>query len=319
MWLLMVLVIADTATKSIEVAPGESLSVHDVGVGPPVVLLPGLLGSAYGYRNVVRSLRDEGYRAITIEPLGVGRSSRPQTADYSLTAQAQRVGAVLDSLEVRDALLIAHSIGSSIALRLSYLRPDLVRGILSLEGGVAESATTSGFRRAMKLAPLLKLLGVGFIQERIEKELRESSHDPSWVTDEVVRRYTEGAEGDLSATIDAYVAMARATEPDSLAPLLPEIMVPVYLLIGGFPHGNGPRAEEVKVMTAGLPFFVVDTLPNVGHFPHEEAPDEVMYAVRRLAVTSDRLPQRPDALRRPALDGRAVASSREQGRNPCVP
>ncbi len=304
MWLLMVLVFADTATKSIVVAPGESLSVRDVGVGPPVVLLPGLLGSAYGYRNVVRSLRDEGYRAITIEPLGVGRSSRPRAADYSLTAQARRVGAVLDSLEVRDVLLVAHSVGSSIALRLAYLRPDLVRGILSLEGGVTESATTSGFRRAMKLAPLLKLLGVGFIQERIEKELRESSNDPSWVTDDVVRRYTEGAEGDLSATIDAYVAMARATEPDSLAPLLPKITVPVYLLIGGSPHGNGPRTEEVDVMAANLPFFVVDTLSNVGHFPHEEAPDEVVYAVRRLAVTSDRLPQRPDALRRPALDMR---------------
>lgn len=283
MWLLVVLV------QSIVIAPGESLAVHDVGAGPPVVLLPGLFGSAYGYRHVVRSLRDEGYRAITIEPLGVGRSSRPRAADYSLTAQAQRVGAVLDSLEVRNALLIAHSIGSSIALRLSYRRPDLVRGILSLEGGVAESATTSGFRRAMKLAPLLKLLGVGFIQERIGKELRESSNDPGWVTDDVVRRYTEGAEGDLSATIDSYVAMARATEPDSLAPLLPEITVPVYLLIGGSPHRGGPPAAELEVMTGGLPFFAVDTLPSVGHFPHEEAPDEVVHAVRRLAITADRL------------------------------
>lgn len=281
MWMLLVLV------QSIVVAPGESLSVHDVGVGPPVVLLPGLLGSAYGYRNVVRSLRDEGYRPITIEPLGVGRSSRPRAADYSLAAQARRIGAVLDSLAVRDALLIAHSVGSSIAFRLSYRRPDLVRGILSLEGGVAESATTSGFRRAMKLAPLLKLLGVGFIQQRIALELRESSNDPSWVTDDVVRRYTEGAEEDLSATIDAYVAMARATEPDSLAPLLPEITIPVYLLIGRSPHRSGPRAEEVDVMAASLPFFVVDTLPNVGHFPHEEAPDEVVYAVRRLAITAD--------------------------------
>ena len=289
MWLLTVLILADTGIRAIVVAPGESLAVHDVGVGPPVVLLPGLFGSAYGYRHVVRSLRDEGYRVITIEPLGVGRSSRPRAADYSLTAQAHRVGAVLDSIEVRDALFVAHSIGSSIALRLSYRRPDQVRGILSLEGGVAESATTTGFRRAMKLAPLLKLLGVEFVQQRIGKELRESSHDPSWVTDDVVRRYTEGAEGDLSATIDAYVAMARATELDSLATLLPEITVPVYLLIGGSPHRGGPPDEELEVMTGGLPFFAVDTLSSVGHFPHEEAPDEVVYAVLRLAITADGL------------------------------
>jgi pimeloyl-ACP methyl ester carboxylesterase len=93
MWLLTVLILADTATRVIVVAPGESLAVHDVGAGPPVVLLPGLFGSAYGYRNVVRSLRDEGYRSITIELLGVGRSSRPRAADYSLAVVAGRIGA----------------------------------------------------------------------------------------------------------------------------------------------------------------------------------------------------------------------------------
>src|SRR2546422_1504920 len=45
----------------------------------------------FPYTTLFRS----GYRAIVIEPLGVGNSGRPEHADYSLTAQADRIAGVL--------------------------------------------------------------------------------------------------------------------------------------------------------------------------------------------------------------------------------
>src|SRR3989454_1810198 len=145
--LLAVLLLADSSTTvetfKVALARGESLSVETAGTGDPVVLIPGLFGSAFGFRNLVPLLTQAGYRAIVIEPLGIGSSARPEKANYSLTAQADRIAAVLDSLGVRGALLIAHSIGGSEAFRLAYRRPDLVKGLLSIEGGPTEAAVRS--------------------------------------------------------------------------------------------------------------------------------------------------------------------------------
>src|SRR5438876_164671 len=87
----------------VPVAPTESLFVETAGRGAPVVLIPGLFGSAFGFRKLVPLLVSAGYRTIVIEPLGVGASARPEKANYSLTAQADRIAAVLDSLHVRNA------------------------------------------------------------------------------------------------------------------------------------------------------------------------------------------------------------------------
>ncbi len=134
----------------VPVAPAESFET--AGRGAPVVLIPGLFGSAFGFRKLVPLLVGAGYRTIVIEPLGVGASARPEKANYSLTAQADRIAAVLDSLHVRNALVLAHSIGGSEAFRLSYRRPDLVRGLLSIEGGPTERAITPAFKRALRFA-----------------------------------------------------------------------------------------------------------------------------------------------------------------------
>src|SRR5439155_732546 len=129
----MLALLADTADRhsfKVPVAATESLQVETSGAGPPVVLIPGLFGSEFGFRKLVPLLNSAGYRTIVVEPLGIGSSGRPQRADYSLTAQAERIAGVLDSLAIRQAFVIAHSLGGAEAFRLAYRRPDLVRGLI---------------------------------------------------------------------------------------------------------------------------------------------------------------------------------------------
>ena len=114
--------------RDIEVAPGETLRTTAVGVGQPVVLIPGLFGGAFGYRAIVEPLVARGYRCIVVEPLGYGWSSHPKKADYSFSAQTLRVGEALDSLGVTRALFIAQSSGAAIAFRLAVARPGWCGG-----------------------------------------------------------------------------------------------------------------------------------------------------------------------------------------------
>src|SRR5437773_1436875 len=94
MWLLTLVLFADTAHAfSVVLTPVESVQVTVTGAGEPVVLIPGLFGSAFGFRRVLPLLAQTGFHAVVVEPLGVGTSARPARADYSLTAQADGVAA----------------------------------------------------------------------------------------------------------------------------------------------------------------------------------------------------------------------------------
>jgi pimeloyl-ACP methyl ester carboxylesterase len=258
-----------------------SLRVAIAGEGPAVVLIPGLLASSFGYRKLIPKLVAAGYRAIAIEPLGVGGSSRPGAADYSLTAQAERLSAALPALGLERAVVVAHSAAASIAFRMAYRHPERVAAIVSLEGGAPEQATTPGFRRAVTFAPLLRLLGgKRLIRGKVRSALLGGAADPSWVTDEVVDGYMAAGARDLGATLRVYKRMANAREPEPLAPRLGQVRIPVRLLMGAVPHQGGPDEAEIQRMRQALPALVVERLPGVGHYPYEEDPGAVVKAVR---------------------------------------
>ena len=234
------------------------------------------------------ALAADGYRAIGIEPLGMGLSSRPPDADYSLTAQADRVAAVMDSLSIERAVLVGHSLGASIAMRVAYRRRELAKGIVSIEGGPGETATTDGFRKWMRFAPVARMLDARRImQQMLFKEMKELSYDDSWVERSIVTSYTAGLSADYRATIRAYQQMARADEPELLRDHLAQISCPVTLLIGETDHDSGPHEDEVDLLLTVLPVFAVDTVAQSGYFVQEERPNAVVDAVRSIESETD--------------------------------
>jgi pimeloyl-ACP methyl ester carboxylesterase len=279
---------APVSESLVVVSAGESLRVTEAGSGEPVVLIPGLFGSAFGFRQVLSLLAEAGYRAIVVEPLGIGGSSKPKDADYSLTAQADRLARVFASLNLPPAVVAAHAVGASIALRLAYRHPERVRVIVSLDGGPAENAATPGLKRAMFFAPLIRLFGgVKRIRGTVRNTLVGRSADASWVTEAVVDGYMEAAARDLEGTLTAYQGMSKSREPESLAAHLGDVRCPVFLVRGSVPHEGGPSPEEVAVLRRRVPCFATFDLPGLGHFIFEERPAAFVSAVQR-AVDSGR-------------------------------
>ena len=169
------------------------------------------------------------------------------------------------------------------AYRMAYRRPDLVRGIVSIDGGPAERAATRAFRRAMELAPWIKLFGgINRVRRKIYAQLIRESVDTTWVTDTVVDGYTRGAARDFDATLKAFVTMAQRREPERLRPHLPDIHCPVRLLVGAARHDGGISETEVTALAEALPAFAVDSIPGVGHFIQEERPEVVLRAVAQV-------------------------------------
>ncbi len=270
--------------RDIAVAPGEILRTTTTGAGQPLVLIPGIFGSAFGYRMLTGPLVARGYRCIIVEPLGYGWSSHPKDADYSFTAQTARVGRALDSLGVTRALVVAQSSGAAIAFRLAIARPDLVRGLLSIDGGPAESAATAGMRRAFKFGGgLVKFaLDESKLRHDVRREIVRNSGDTTWVTDAVIRAYTAGQTADMGGSIDAFQRMSKSKEKASLADRLHECAMPVRLLFGTVSHPAEVTRDQRELLSETLPNFRADSVTGSGQYIHEEQPQAVLAAVASL-------------------------------------
>lgn len=284
---LLVLVALHDSSKvrDVQVAPTEILRTTTLGSGPPVVFIPGIFGGAFGFRHVIGPLVAAGYRCIVIEPLAFGSSSHPSNADYSFAAQADRIGHALDSLGATGVLIVAQSNGAAMAYRLAYRRPELVRGILSIEGGPAETAATPGLKHALRFGGFLTKLfvGPGTIRSRVRHDLIENSGDTTWVTSAVLDEYTVGQASDVHGTIDALRAMSKSTEPESLRERLHEARIPVRLLVGTIGHPTSMKESELAQLRESLIDFAVDSVPGSGQYVEEEQPEAVIAAFHRLA------------------------------------
>jgi pimeloyl-ACP methyl ester carboxylesterase len=272
------------AIRDVQVAKGEILRTTSVGAGRPVVLIPGLFGGAYSYRRITGPLVAQGYRTVVVEPLGYGSSSHPKKADYSLDAQAQRIALTLERMGIRSALLIVHANSSGMGFRLAVDRPDLVRGLLSIDGGPAQSAATPELKRVFTLGayPVKLMMDPERAQYELRDELVSSSGNKTWVTDEVVRKYSAGQIRDLDGSLDALNRMSKAHERDSLAGRLHNCSVPVLLLIGTSPHRAMVSPEDRELLRRELRRVEIQDVPGAGRYIQEEAPAVVLDALKRL-------------------------------------
>lgn len=98
--------------RSIVTNDGAQLSVIDVGRGPPVVILPAWTNAAIEYwRQIVDFSRD--HRVIAIDMRGHGESDKIEHG-YRVSRFAADLEEALAQLEVRDSVLMGHSMGCSV-------------------------------------------------------------------------------------------------------------------------------------------------------------------------------------------------------------
>jgi pimeloyl-ACP methyl ester carboxylesterase len=108
---------------------GLTLSVHDQGgSGTPVVFQHGLCGDSLQTREAFPRLA--GFRRITLECRGHGRSEAGDLRSLSIATFTEDVAAIIESIGGGPVVAGGISMGAAICLRLAVKRPDLVRGLI---------------------------------------------------------------------------------------------------------------------------------------------------------------------------------------------
>jgi pimeloyl-ACP methyl ester carboxylesterase len=84
---------------------------EDHGAGPPVVLIHGYPLSGRAWDKQVPALLEAGHRVITYDRRGFGQSSQP-VIGYDYDTFAADLDTLLEHLDLRDAVLVGHSMGT---------------------------------------------------------------------------------------------------------------------------------------------------------------------------------------------------------------
>jgi non-heme chloroperoxidase len=107
------------------------LYYEDHGSGRPVVLIHGYPLSGRAWEKQVPMLLDDGRRVITYDRRGFGRSSQP-TVGYDYDTFANDLHVLLESLDLRDVVLVGHSMGTGEVTRYlgRYGSARVAKGVL---------------------------------------------------------------------------------------------------------------------------------------------------------------------------------------------
>ncbi|MER6693779.1 alpha/beta fold hydrolase [Streptomyces minutiscleroticus] len=87
------------------------LYYEDHGSGRPVVLIHGYPLDGQSWEKQAAALLDAGYRVVTYDRRGFGRSSRPATG-YDYDTFAADLNTVMETLDLTDAVLVGFSMGT---------------------------------------------------------------------------------------------------------------------------------------------------------------------------------------------------------------
>jgi non-heme chloroperoxidase len=120
-----------TVTVGQENTTDIEIYYEDHGAGQPVVLIHGYPLSGRAWDKQVPALLEAGYRVITYDRRGFGKSSQPVTG-YDYDTFAADLHTLLEHLDLRDAVLAGHSMGTGEVTRYlgAYGSERVVKGAL---------------------------------------------------------------------------------------------------------------------------------------------------------------------------------------------
>jgi pimeloyl-ACP methyl ester carboxylesterase len=256
---------------------GANLGYSDTGAGQPIVFLhPTPLDRDY-WRPLIEGLA--GVRAIVPDLRGHGQSElgpdlpigefflAPEAPVLTMAQLAADVLALLDRLDISEAVFAGCSIGGYVLLELWRRAPERMEGLVFV-CSKAQPDTEAGLQKRAANIARIQAEGTGPIFDGMAQSLMGATareRHPEMVA-ELRARMTLTPE----AAIAVQAGMAK--RPDSL-PTVATIDVPVLAIAGG--EDTAIAAADMEAFNAALGGCEFHLLPDAGHFAAFEQPDKV--------------------------------------------
>ncbi|MFC1524436.1 alpha/beta fold hydrolase [Thermodesulfobacteriota bacterium] len=165
----------------------------DIGQGEPVVMVHGMMLSAYSWRKNVPALLEAGFRVILIDVPGHGRTEIPdEPYRYTVEQIASDIVTLTHRLGLNQFNLIGHSLGAGLTLYMSIHYPQRLR-----KGVVVDPPAFGPPRRLLLTYPgMTSLASVCFGRWTVKASMKAMYHDDSLVSESLVDEYTRPTQKD---------------------------------------------------------------------------------------------------------------------------
>ena len=112
---------------------GIKMHVAEQGTGPLVVLVHGFPESWYSWRNQIPVIAAAGFHVVAPDMRGYGQTDAPpEIASYTMLHLVGDVTGIVSALGEKQAIIVGHDFGASVAWNAALLRPEMFRAVAAL-------------------------------------------------------------------------------------------------------------------------------------------------------------------------------------------
>ncbi len=254
------------------------------GEGPPLLLLHGTGAASHSWRDLIPDLATD-FQVVAPDLPGHGFTDTPTLSGLSLPGMAAGVSELLHTLDIRPALVVGHSAGAAILIRMALDGRISPAAIISLNGallpfGGDANPVASSLAKVLFLNPFApRLFAWTFATRDAERLIERAGSSIEARGLELYRRLAS-----RPSHVGAALGMMANWDLVGLNADLPQLKAPLLLVVGSNDRAISPD-DAARVLRL-VPNARIAALDGLGHLAHEEDPAAVAGLIRAEAAAS---------------------------------
>lgn len=253
---------------------GQHLYYEDTGgTAPALVFSHGLLMDHRMFEPQIRTLSSH-YRCIAWDERGHGNTAGATLEPFTYYDSANDLAALLDHLNIEQAVLVGMSQGGYLSLRCALTHPSRVRALVLIDSqALPEAPETLPQHRA-----LVEQWSTQGLTDESAELIADIIIGRDWPgAEQWKQRWKQKAAHDISTCFDTLHGR------DDIQPRMSEIQVPALVI-----HGTADQAiplARAEAMAAALPHSRLEVIEGAPHAANLTHPERVNAAIQAFLAT----------------------------------
>ncbi|MEQ1490982.1 MAG: alpha/beta hydrolase [Terricaulis sp.] len=269
-------------------ADGVRLHVREAGPeGAPRILL--IHGASSNLLELWGPLAEEFsplHRVIGYDRPGMGHSGRAKRDAHTMGSQARAAARVLEQTGQGPAIIVAHSLGAGVALRLALDHPHLVSGLVLIAPACNPYPWKPAWWARLSTKPIIGNLFCTLIIPWLGPPLSPSSVANNFWPAPVPVNYLEEAGVPMifkprAFRASAFDVVASNVEFGAQQPRYGELFTPTIIITAEKDKIVSPK-RHARALAVDMPAAELVIAPDTGHMPHRLRTDLIIAAIRRV-------------------------------------
>ncbi|MBC7767339.1 MAG: alpha/beta hydrolase [Phycisphaerales bacterium] len=267
-------------------AEGARIHLREAGPehGPHLLLIHGASANLIELWGPLAEEFSPLHRVIAYDRPGMGHSMRPRRNAHTMASQARVAARVLEQTG-GAALVVAHSLGAGIALRLALDHPHLVTGLVLVAPASHPYPGKPAWWARLSAAPIIGDLFNLLIPWLGPMRSAAAVANNFW-PQPVPVSYLDAAAVPLIFRPRAFRAsacdvVASNAEFAAQQPRYGDLLTPAIIITAEKDRIVSPK-RHARALAADLPAAELVIAPDAGHMPHRLRTDLVIAAIRRV-------------------------------------